>query len=238
MSSRHEPMTLTADLVALVERFEPDPGPPPGETEQTPEELGAMADAILARREPGPLWLFAYGSLIWKPDFIHVDEASAVARGWHRSFCLELTRWRGTLELPALMMALDRGGSCTGVAYRLADNDHRGQVIQLLKRETDGNPPTNVARWIKMETGHGPMQALAFVANPAGRAYAGRLPHDAVARTLARAAGHWGSAAQYLYNTVSKLEEHGIRDRNLWKLQRLVAEQIQGDRLMMGRRRA
>jgi cation transport protein ChaC len=231
-------MMLTADLVALVERFEPDPGPPPGEREQTPEELGAMADAILARRQPGPLWLFAYGSLIWKPDFTHLEEISAVAYGWHRSFCLELTRWRGTPQLPALMMALDRGGSCSGVAYRLPDADHRDQVIQLLRRETDGNPPTNVARWVKIETGHGPVEALAFVVNPAGRAYAGHLPHDVVARTLARAAGHWGSAAQYLYNTVKKLDEHGIRDRNLWTLQALVAQQIQRDRLMMSLKRA
>ena len=219
-------MDLTPELVALVERFEPDPGPPPGEREQTPDEIAAMADTVLAGKRQGPLWLFAYGSLIWKPDFEHAESVAAAARGWHRSFCLKLTRWRGTREVPALMMALDRGGSCGGLAYRLPDEDHRGQVVRLLMRETDGNPPMNVARWVTVQTAAGPLQALAFVASPAGRAYAGRLPHEEVARILATAAGHWGSAAQYLYNTVAKLEESGIRDRNLWRLQALVAAEI------------
>lgn len=228
MASNNIRMALTAELVALVERLEPDPGPPPGEREHTPAEFAAMADAILAgKADRGePLWLFAYGSLIWKPDFEHVDTLPAIAPGWHRSFCLKLTRWRGTREQPALMMALDRGGSCAGFAYRLMDEDHHGQVVRLLQRETDGNPPTNVARWISVQTPRGPLQALAFVASPTGPAYAGRLPLPTVARTLARAAGHWGSAAQYLYNTIAKLDEHGIRDRNLWALQALVAEEI------------
>jgi glutathione-specific gamma-glutamylcyclotransferase len=217
---------LTAELVALVERLEPDPGPPPGELEHTDEDFSAMAERVLAGRREPDLWLFAYGSLIWKPDFEHVESTAAVARGWHRSFCMRLTRWRGTREQPALMMALDRGGSCTGVAYRLRDDDPHGQVVRLLRRETDGNPATNVPRWLTVTTERGPRQALSFVASPSGPNYAGRLPHADVARTLARAAGHWGSAAQYLYNTVTKLDEEGIHDRNLWTLQALVAEEI------------
>ncbi|WP_281405436.1 MULTISPECIES: gamma-glutamylcyclotransferase [unclassified Mesorhizobium] len=70
------------------------------------------------------------------------------------------------------------------------------------------------------------MRALAFVAAPQGRAYAGKLALEQVAHTLARAAGHWGSSAQYLFRTVAKLEESGIRDRNLWRIQDLVARQI------------
>jgi cation transport protein ChaC len=226
-------MTLTPELVALVERRERDPGPPAGEREQTEAELAAMADVILAGKRERPLWLFAYGSLIWKPDFEHTDSVYGTAPGWHRSFCLRLTRWRGTPEVPALMMALDRGGSCSGIAYRLPDEDHQSQVIRLLRRETDGNPPTNVARWVTVRTANGPLQALAFTASPAGRNYVGKLPHGQVAQTLARAAGHWGSAAQYLYNTVAKLEESGIRDRNLWALQELVAEEIRRNHDML-----
>ena len=70
-----------------------------------------------------PLWLFAYGSLIWKPEIEHVEERIATVRGWHRSFCLKLTRWRGTQEQPGLMMGLDRGGACKGLAFRLPDGD-------------------------------------------------------------------------------------------------------------------
>lgn len=219
-------MTLTGDLVARVERTEPDPGPEPGTTEHSDAEYDGVVETLLSQHRPETLWVFAYGSLIWNPEFDHVEQRPATAVGWHRSFCLKLTRWRGTRELPALMLALDRGGSCNGIVYRLPGHDHFGQLGQLMRREIDANPPTNVPRWIKVRTGEGPLRALAFVAAPEGRAYAGRLPLEQVADTLARAAGHWGSSAQYLFRTVSKLEESGIRDRNLWRIQDLVAQQI------------
>ena len=226
MSHARAPMVLTEDLVALVERFEPDPGPAPGVENPTEADYEAAADSLLGAHRPAPLWLFAYGSLIWKPEVEHLGHVTATAHGWHRRFCMQLTRWRGTRETPGLMMQLDRGGSCTGVAYRLPDADHRSQLVRLLKRETDGKPATNVPRWIGLATPEGPIRALAFVASPQGPAYTGRLPLPLVAQTLAQAAGHWGSGASYLHNTVRHLEEHGIRDRNLWILQSLVADEI------------
>lgn len=219
-------MDLTQELVALVERFEPDPGPLPGIADLTEDDYRRIAGELLAAHRPAPLWLFAYGSLIWKPELEHLAHLPATARGWHRRFCMQITRWRGTLEVPGLMMALDRGGSCAGVVYRLPDMDHYGQIVRLLRREVDGSPATNVPRWIALTTPEGPVRALTFVAAPCGPRYAGRLPLPEVARTLARAAGNWGSTAAYLYNTLLKLEEHGIRDRNLWTLQALVAEEI------------
>ncbi|AGB44700.1 gamma-glutamylcyclotransferase [Mesorhizobium sp. CO1-1-7] len=219
-------MALTADLVARVERVELDPGPEPGTAEHTNAEFDELVARLLAEYRPEMLWVFAYGSLIWNPEFVPVEQRPATAPGWHRSFCLKLTRWRGTRELPALMLALDRGGSCNGIVYRLPDEDHFGQLGQLMRREIDANPPTNVPCWIKVKTKEGPLRALAFVAAPGGKAYAGRLPLEQVADTLARAAGHWGSSAQYLFRTVSKLEESGIRDKNLWRIQDLVARQI------------
>ncbi|RUU76105.1 gamma-glutamylcyclotransferase [Mesorhizobium sp. M7A.F.Ca.MR.362.00.0.0] len=221
-----KPMALTAELVAQVERVEPDPGPEPGTSEHTDAEFDGVVDKLLSQHRPETLWVFAYGSLIWNPEFAYVEQRPATAPGWHRSFCLKLTRWRGTRDLPALMLALDRGGSCNGIVYRLPAEDHFGQLGQLMRREIDANPPTNVPCWIKVKTRDGPLRALAFVAAPYGSAYAGRLPLEQVADTLARAAGHWGSSAQYLFRTVSKLEESGIRDRNLWRIQDLVARQI------------
>lgn len=218
---------LTAELVAHVERFEPDPGPEPGTSEHTPAEFEAMAQDLLGQYAPQDLWVFAYGSLIWNPEFEFEERRSATAFGWHRSFCLTLTRWRGTRELPALMLALDRGGSCQGVAYRLPAQDHCKQIGLLLVREIDANPPTNVARWIWVKTESGTLRALAFVAARDGKAYAGKLPMDKVARVLARAAGHWGSAAQYLFRTVTMLKEQGIRDRNMSRIESLVAEEIE-----------
>jgi glutathione-specific gamma-glutamylcyclotransferase len=217
---------LTAELVALVERTEPDPGPEPGMTEHSDAEFDALVETLLSEYRPDELWVFAYGSLIWNPEFEVLETRRATAYGWHRSFCLKLTRWRGTRELPALMLALDRGGSCSGLAYRLPKGDHFGQLGLLMRREIDANPPTNVPRWISVRTAAGMVRALAFVAATDGMAYAGKLPLEKVAEILARAAGHWGSSAQYLFRTVTKLEEHNIRDRNLWKVQRLVANEI------------
>ena len=99
-------------------------------------------------------------------------------------------------------------------------------MLRLLARETDDVRPTNVPRWLDLATPTGPLRALAFVASPSGVNYAGRLAPQVVAQTLARAAGHWGSGAQYLHNTVVQLDAHGIRDRNLWVLQALVAGEI------------
>lgn len=221
-----EPLALTSDLVALVERIEPDPGPEPGRHDPTDAEFAQMAAKVLEGAPEGDLWLFAYGSLIWNPGHDFVEHSRAIALGWHRSFCLTLTRWRGTREVPALMMALDRGGSCTGIAYRLPPGDRLKQIEMLLRRETDGIPATNVARWITVSTDRGPVRALAFVASRTGPAYVGPQPHAVAAQVIARAAGHWGAAATYLQKTVEKLDEHGIRDRNLWILQKLVADEL------------
>jgi len=123
-------------------------------------------------------------------------------------------------------MALDRGGSCKDLAFRLPAKDHYGQLMTLMRREVGAIPATNVPRWIKVVTENGPLLALAFVVDPKGPTYEGKQSIEQVAHVLARAAGHLGSAAQYLYNTVSKLERHGIRDKNLWDLHRLVAREI------------
>lgn len=227
-------MKLTAELVARVERMEPDPGPEAGTTEHTDIEFDAMVEALLLEYKPEELWVFAYGSLIWNPEFEFLESLSATANGWHRSFCLKLTRWRGTRELPALMLALDRGGRCKGIVYRLPKQDHFGQLGLLMRREIDANPPTNVPRWISVKTDRGTVRALAFIATPSGNAYAGRQPLEKVAQVLARAAGHWGSAAQYLFRTVSMLEERGIRDRNMWRMQNLVAQAIESDLAVAG----
>ena len=226
MPKTPEPIALTPELVAFVDRTEPDPGPEPGRHDPSDAEFLAMAADVLAGAPEGDIWLFAYGSLIWNPDHDFVEQRHATANGWHRSFCLKLTRWRGTREIPALMMALDRGGSCTGLVYRLPPGDRLEQIERLLRRETDGIPTTNVARWITVNADGKPTRALAFVAARNGVAYAGGQSPASVAHVIARAAGHWGSAASYLERTVSKLDEHGIRDRNLWTLQRLVAQEI------------
>lgn len=220
-------MALTAELVARVERMERDPGPSADFTSVTEDDYDAIVAGLLRQHTPNPLWLFAYGSLIWKPEFTALHHVRALAYGWHRSFCMELKSWRGTPEVPGLMMALERGGCCEGVAYRLPDNDHHDQLRRLVRREIAYHEDVPSTRWISLHTPERKVRALAFYAGPTGRGILPRLPAEQVAAILARAAGYVGSCAMYLFQTVQKLEEHGIHDRHLWHLQALVAAEIE-----------
>ncbi|MGH6894665.1 MAG: gamma-glutamylcyclotransferase [Dongiaceae bacterium] len=220
-------MALTAELVARVERIERDPGPDPGFTRITEADYDGVVEGLLKQHNPNPLWLFAYGSLIWKPEFTALEHRRGVAYGWHRSFCMELKSWRGTPEQPGLMMALERGGCCEGIVYRLPDNDHHDQLRRLVRREIGYLEDVSTTRWISVRTDEGTVRALAFYAGPTGEGIFTKLPPEQVAQTLARAAGYVGSCAMYLFQTVTKLDEHGIRDGHLWHLQELVAAEIE-----------
>lgn len=221
------PMALTPDLVAKAHRVITDEGPDPGLVYHNDADYAAVVADMLSSHEVGrPCWIFAYGSLIWKPEIPHVEEMRGIARGWHRSFCFRVTRFRATRDQPGLMMALDRGGQCGGMLYRLPDGDLPGQIGKLFRREFTVKPPNCRPRWISVATDQGPLRAIAFVINRNARAYVGRLAPEEVADILAQSCGHWGSCAEYLHNTVSHLEAKGIHDRNLWHLQALVAQRI------------
>jgi cation transport protein ChaC len=224
-------MALTPDLVAQVHRVLEDPGPDPRWTYHADEDYDALVQSLLASPPDGPdTWLFAYGSLIWKPELAHVEVRKGTARGWYRSFCFRIERFRGTKDQPGLMMSLDRGGQCQGVIFRLPPDDLEAQLQKLVRREITVKPPNNIPRWITVETEHGPVRAIAFVMNQQSRFYVGELSPEETADILAKACGHWGSCAEYLHNTTAHLAEHGIQDRNLWQLQELVAERIAKDR--------
>ena len=170
------------------------------------------------------VWLFAYGSLIWQPEFEFAERRVGLVRGFHRRFCLWQWRFRGTREAPNLMLALDAGGSCRGVAYRIAAPDAKGKLAGVWRREMlgDGYRP----RWLSVWTEEGPVEAVSFVAHRAGERYAGRLSEDLVADRIASACGHRGPSAEYLLRTVMSLEEMGMRDHALWRLQEIVAERL------------
>lgn len=220
-------MALTPDLVARIHRVLEDPGPDSGWVYHTDEDYYGVVQTLLASHPSGPdTWLFAYGSLIWKPEIDHVEARKGTARGWHRSFCFRIQRFRGTKEQPGLMMSLDRGGQCQGVLFRLAPESLEAQLGKLVRREMTVKPPNNIPCWIAVDTEQGPVRAFAFTMNRQSRFYTGRLSPEEVADVVARACGHWGSCAEYLHNTVAHLEERGIHDRSLWRLQALVAERI------------
>ncbi|AZO53956.1 MULTISPECIES: gamma-glutamylcyclotransferase [unclassified Mesorhizobium] len=219
-------MSLTAELVALCHREEADPGPSGSWTQLSDEDFRDLSVRLSNEADAGPLWVFAYGSLIWKPAFESVERQRATAHGWHRSFCIDMVRWRGSVAQPGLMMALERGGRCDGVIYRLPEGEKTAQIERLLRREIDDHESVASVRWVPVRTAQGPLRALGFWVGVTGRGTSLGQPLETVARVLARACGHVGSGAEYLYNTVSHLEEFGIRDRNLWTLQQLVADEI------------
>jgi len=222
-------LALTSDLVAHVTRPMPDPGRDPALTYHTDDEFEVMADRLLARHPAGQdLTIFACGSLIWRPACPTNGSFRAVLHGWHRVFCLKITRWRATREQPGLMMALDRGGRCNGVGLTIPAAEARDSLILLLKREVSVKPSNNVARWVKIDSDNGTGNAIAFVIDRQGPNYIGRLPLAQEAELIAAACGHGGSCAEYLHNTIVHLAEFGIHDRNLWALQGLVAEKIAG----------
>lgn len=216
---------LTRAHVERVHRDVPDPGPV-AYPHLTEEDYKALAASLVAEMGDDPLRVFAYGSLIWKPAVEFGPGTPATLFGWHRAFCLKLLRFRGTPEQPGLMMALDRGGSCKGLVFPVHAADPLAEVETLLRREMTTKPPTNFPRWVRVMSADGPVRAIAFTASRAGLFYQPQLSPHETAIILAQACGHWGSGADYLLNTVEHLALHGIHDRNLWVLQRLVAEAI------------
>lgn len=219
-------MALTEELVALCHRDEPDPGPDPRQVKFSDAEFEAAAAEILVECGSGPVWVFAYGSLIWKPAWRPSQQCRATAHGWHRSFCLEMRRWRGSPERPGLMMGLREGGHCTGIAQQLDDDLRHSQLVRLLYREIGGPKGLASMRWIDVESNGRMLRALCFYAEPEDVVGQAELPSEEVATILARACGHIGSGAEYLYKTVVALEAQGIRDPHLWQLQHLVAAEI------------
>jgi len=216
-----EHLALTADLVALTIRPIEDPGPPPGVTYFEDADYRAILAETLTGASAGPIWLFAFGSLIWKPGCEHVEERKGLVRGWHRAFRLGWDyRWRGNAEHPNLMMGLDRGGQCHGILYRLPPGEEEKNLDALVRREMrikppPGQPITQVARWLSVETGGERVRAVAFVLDRGGPGYRGSRSHEETADVLAKSCGTNGSGAEYLHKTVRRLAEHGIYDRNL-----------------------
>ncbi len=173
----------------------------------------------------GDIWVFGYGSLIWRPEFDHAEARGAVLRGYHRSLCLWSRINRGTPEQPGLVLGLDRGGSCKGMAYRLRADEIPEIFPRLWEREMPSG--AYVPRWLSCYTPHGPVQALAFVMDRNSPGYAGRLPTPEVLRIVRQGVGRYGNCVEYVAETAKALREHGIVDHRLEALVRQL-ESTQG----------
>lgn len=183
--------------------------------------LDASLDRILATRPKGqPVWVFGYGSLIWSPTFHFEERVVAQAHGYHRGFYLRSFINRGSPECPGLVLALDRGGSCSGVAYRIAEDAVREELTLLWRREMIMT--TYLARWLTVRLPAGLVQAIAFVVDRSRPTYAGRLDDETIVATALAARGHYGPCEDYLCQTATSLAREGIADRHLERLARLL----------------
>jgi cation transport protein ChaC len=170
--------------------------------------------------EPGDVWLFAYGSLMWDPGFDFEEVRTALLRGYHRAFCVHSEIYPGTPERPGLSLGLDRGGACRGLAFRIAEANRDAAAAYLEKRElVEG---IYSCRRVRLTSVDGPLDAYPFIVNRGHAIYAPKQPIDDVARIIAGASGGSGTNTAYLANTVTHLDELGIADGTLHELLRRV----------------
>ncbi|WP_454764604.1 gamma-glutamylcyclotransferase [Cupriavidus campinensis] len=174
----------------------------------------------------GDVWLFGYGSLIWNPMVVHTDRRLATVHGYHRGFYLYSRINRGTCDHPGLVLGLDRGGCCTGMAFRIPSHVIEQEFRVLWRREmlTGAYHP----RWLRVKLDDAPgapaQRALAFVMNREHASYAGRLPDTRVVDCLRHACGLYGPAREYLQQTLLGLATNGVDDPYLGRLWRLLQD--------------
>jgi cation transport protein ChaC len=195
----------------------------------SPLPVDPMPEWVVALRHgSGPVWIFAYGSLMWNPEVEFAETLPAILHGYHRNFCLYSRDYRGTPERPGLVLGLDRGGSCRGLARRLPEHDLGAAIDRLWAREMAGQ--VYDMRPVTLATPRGRLAAYAFTVRRDNPDYAGRLPLDQMARIIRDAVGGRGSGRDYLASTVRHLEELGIADGPLHRLQARVVALTDGVR--------
>lgn len=170
-----------------------------------------------------PVWVFGYASLIWRPLLRFDARVAARVHGYHRQLCLWSVQHRGNPECPGLVAGLDRGGSCTGVVFRIPARHVEAEFEQLWRREMSLDEYR--ARWLQCRRidGRGtPLRALAFVVHHGSPYFSGRLPEARQVEIVVRAHGGYGSNLDYLEHTVAALNAAGLRDRRFERLARLA----------------
>src|ERR1700754_1907134 len=172
-----------------------------------------------AELSKGDLWVFGYGSLMWRPGFEFIEQVPARLVGEHRALCVYSFVHRGTPEKPGLVLGLDRGGACRGVAFRVAEKQRAATVNYLREREQVTSVYREVMRsvWLENE----PRQrvaALAYVVDRGHVQYAGRLSLADQVRHVQQGHGQSGANRDYVLATVSAIEAEGFRDQPLHQL--------------------
>lgn len=174
-----------------------------------------------------PCWIFGYGSLMWRPGFAHEERREALLMGHHRALCVYSHVHRGTPERPGLVLGLDRGGSCRGMAYRVASGAWAEAVAYLRAREQATAIYVETVKPVRLRANGAygaPVPALTYLVNRAHRQYAGRLDLEVQARLILQGRGASGDNMAYLENTVAHLDAAGFADGPLHRLRDRVRE--------------
>lgn len=165
------------------------------------------------------LWVFAYGSLMWRPGFDYLERRPARITGLHRSLCVYSFVHRGTPERPGLVLGLDRGGACRGIAFRVAAGKRADTIAYLRQREQVTKVYIEATRNVTLMDHEGRrVPALVYLVDRGHPQYAGKLSFDQQLHHIRQAHGKSGANPDYVLATVAELESHGYRDENLHRL--------------------
>ena len=178
-----------------------------------------LADTLAQWRAQGTrpdLWVFAYASLVWRPEFEAAEQRLARVHGYHRSLQMWSRINRGTPDCPGLVFALIRGGSCTGLALRLPHEQVEALMPTLWAREMPN--PVYDPKWLRCQTAQGPVTALAFTLSKRSPSHTGALSDAQYRDIFSHACGRYGSTLDYARQTLDGLRTHGIEDRALARL--------------------
>ena len=167
----------------------------------------------------GEHWVFGYGSLMWRPGFPHLAAEPALIHGHHRALCIFSHIYRGTPEKPGLVMGLDHGGSCHGMAFRVDPASWEATVAYLREREQVMSVYIEVTRPVRLlRQGHRAVLALTYLVDTAHPQYAGDLSEMDTLRLVRQGSGQTGSCRDYVLATRDHLTAIGIHDARLEKL--------------------
>lgn len=170
-------------------------------------------------------WVFGYGSLMWNPGFDFVESRPALVHGYHRSLCVYSFVHRGTPERPGLVLGLDRGGSCHGMAFRIAASEWEATVAYLRSREQVTMVYREVVTPARLLRGGTTISALAYVVDRGHEQYAGRLDEPSLLHHVRQGRGKSGECIDYVKSTLNHLRDMNIRDATIEGLGRSLGLQ-------------
>jgi len=167
------------------------------------------------------LWVFGYGSLMWRPGFVYAARHKAVVHGWRRRLCIYSTVYRGVPEKPGIVLGLDAGGECVGVAFQVGPNLREPTLRYLRERELISDVYIEKLVPAHLENGES-VAALTYVADRQHEEYAAPMPREQLLTLVREGRGESGENAEYVLNTRDHLREIGIVDSELeWLAGRL-----------------